>query len=121
MSRIFAVQNQLHRDPQTMELVPKFDLSGALEHGDEIIYLLGSNVPPWTPDRFLDDLHRKLADFCDDDHLLLVGNPVLMSICFAIAADYNDGRVKVLQWSGKDQRYMPILVDGVFRAVGNSI
>jgi hypothetical protein len=43
--------------------------------------------------------------------LLLIGNPILIGCAVAIAARANAGRVKLLQWSGTDQRYVTVQVD----------
>ncbi len=106
-SRVFVVQRQLRWDEQSQGLVSKFDLEPATEHG-ELVFLLGSNASPFSPKKIIPELHTKLAEFSDHDHLLLIGNPCLIGWAVAIAADYNEGRVSLLQWSGKDHRYVTV-------------
>ena len=60
------------------------------------------------PELVLGDMHQKLSGFGDTDFLLLIGNPVLIGMATAIAAHYNRGRVKFLQWSGKHNKYSMI-------------
>jgi hypothetical protein len=60
------------------------------------------------------ELREKLKDYRDGDHLLLVGNPVLIGLSVALAADFNEGRVSLLQWSGKDQRYIAVVAQNLF-------
>lgn len=105
--RVFVVQRQLRWDEQAQGLVSKFDLEPAQEHG-ELVFLLGSNASPFSPRNIIPELHAKLSDFSDDDHLLLIGNPCLIGWATSIAADYNEGRVSLLQWSGKDRRYVSV-------------
>lgn len=105
--RVFVVQQHVRWDKERQELVPKFDLEPAAEYG-ELEFLLTPNAAPFNSAPIIRELREKLADFCDDDYLLLVGNPCLIGFASAVAADWNDGRVKFLQWSGKDQKYIPV-------------
>ena len=107
MSRVFVVQDQHRWDPAQSKLIPKFDLTPALEYGT-FVHLLGSNASPFKPENIIPELREKLADITNDDHILLIGNPVLIGWTVAIAADMNDGDVNLLQWSGKDRRYISI-------------
>lgn len=107
MSKVFAVQNQLRMNRITNELEPKFDLSSASKYG-AIEYLLSPTARPFNSEHVVGVLREKLASFCDADHLLLVGNPCLIGFAVAIAADYNYGRVNVLQWDGVRSEYIRV-------------
>lgn len=113
MSRVFVVQNQHHFDNRTSQLVPKFNFETAYAYGD-LKFLLSPTAAPFQLDGIIQQLHENLADFSEDDYLLLVGNPVLIGITVAIAADSTGGNVKMLQWNGKEQRYLPIEARGIF-------
>lgn len=104
---VYIVQDHRKYDKLTGQYVSVFDLSPAEEHG-EFCYLLTPTASPFNPASIIPELHAGLRDFGDGDHLLLTGNPVLIGWATAIAADYNEGRVSVLQWSGKDRRYIPV-------------
>lgn len=111
--RVFVVQNQ-HRWNRTAQCFePKFDLSPAEEFG-ELSYLLSPTAAPFRPEPVIEELREKLSDFGPEDHLLLVGNPVLIGFAVAIAAHYSGGAVSLLQWSGKDQRYINVTASGLF-------
>ena len=110
---VFVVQNALHRRHDTGELVPKFDYTPAEEFG-EIVYLLSDQARPFVLAPIIDELHEKLSSFGPDDYLLLTGNPTLLGLAFAIAADYNNGNIKVLQWHGRSGTYVAIEARGVF-------
>lgn len=71
-------------------------------------YLLSSSAGPFNTDDIVSELIPKLANFTGEDYLLLVGNPVLIGLCTAIAAQANEGCVNLLQWSGRNQEYFAI-------------
>lgn len=56
-------------------------------------------------------LKKKLKDFNDDDYLLLAGDPVVIGIACAIAADNNRGFFKCLKWDKMEFKYYPVEVD----------
>ena len=110
MGTVYVVQNQHKLDKCTQCLVPKFEFKGAKVYG-ELEFLLSPTASPFSTGPLIDELKDKLRDFSDEDHLLLVGNPVLIGCSMSIAAEANHGRVRVLQWSGKAQEYRSISVD----------
>lgn len=50
-------------------------------------------------------LKEQLAEFCERDFLLPVGDPILMGIAFALVADATDGFFSVLRWDRVKYRY----------------
>jgi len=110
MSKVFVVQNQHRWDPAKGAFVPKFDLTSATKYG-ELVYLLTPTAAPFNSGPVINELRDKLAFFGDDDCLLLIGNPVLIGCAVAIASEVNNGRVRMLQWSGTDRRYVPVQVE----------
>lgn len=113
MPRVFVVQDQHKWSEADKRFVPKFDLEPAKPFGD-LVYLLSPTAAPFRPKPIIKELKHKLQSFTPDDHLLLIGNPVLIMIAGAIAADRTEGTVSVLQWSGKDQRYISVRVTDLF-------
>ena len=107
---VFAVQQQMRFDQVRKELVPRFTSINKAERWGQIVYLLSPSAHPFNPDLVLGDMHEKLSDFSDDDHLLLIGNPGLIGMATTIAAWYNNGSVKLLQWSGRHNEYTEIVV-----------
>jgi hypothetical protein len=45
-----------------------------------------------------------------------VGSPVLIGLAVAVAAEYNNGNVGMLQWSGEKRSYFPARAFDVFNA-----
>lgn len=109
MSRVYVIQNTHRLDRETSTLVPKYDFESARDHG-VLVFLLTPSAKPHDPS-VIQELIDKLVNFCDDDHLLLVGNPALIGFAVAVAADVNDRRVKVLQWDGRSRRYVSLSAD----------
>jgi len=60
-------------------------------------------------------LRAGLRAFSDADYLLLMGDPVAIGLATAIAADLNNGRVKLLKWHKREQRYFEISADMYLR------
>ena len=56
-------------------------------------------------------LQKHLKDFNDNDYLLLIGDPAIIGLCCAIAADINNGKFKVLKWDRNDKRYYDLEID----------
>lgn len=105
---VFVVQQQMKFDQDRKELVPRFESIHLAEKWGPIEFLLSPNAHPFNPELVLGDLHDKLSGFCGDDFLLLVGSPTLIGLATAVAAYYNDGSIKFLQWSGRHGSYTEI-------------
>lgn len=88
----------------------KFDLSPALEYG-EIEVLVSHTQSLLAPVPTIRKLREKLENFSDDDYILPVGDPVLMSTVAMVAGDMNNGRVRFLKWDRLQRRYLTIQVD----------
>ncbi len=111
---VFIVQDQKHVDPkQDNQLVSKFDFTAAKKFG-KLFHLLKPSASPFAIQPVLEKLHFDLKTFNDDDYLLLVGSPVLIGCAVAVAADYNDGNVNLLQWSGAKRDYVPVKIKNLF-------
>ena len=105
---VYAVQHQMKYDQTKGELVPRFTSINKAKRWGEIDYLLSPSAHPFNPELVLGDLHEKLSGFNDNDLLLLIGNPALIGMATSIASYYNDGKVRLLQWSGKHNEYTEI-------------
>ena len=56
-------------------------------------------------------LRKELSTFCDDDYLLLIGDPAIIAIAGAIASEMNRGKFKVLRWDRNESRYYDLEID----------
>lgn len=107
-STVYVVQKRC-RLTDRGQLVPKFDLTQAEQYG-QLKYLLPPTAGPFRPLQTIELLRAKLANFTDRDYLLLVGNPCLIAWASIVAAE-RSRRLNLLQWSSKQQRYLPIHAD----------
>lgn len=105
---VYVVQQQMRFDQIKKELVPRFESINKATKWGKICFLLSPSAHPFNPELVLGDMHEKLSSFCDDDHLLLIGNPGLIGMATAVAAYYNNGAVRFLQWSGRHNEYTEI-------------
>ena len=106
-SIVYVVQMQHRWDEQRQEFVPKFDLSSAEKYG-ALDFLLSPTARPFNPEGLVRDLQAKLRYYTSEDYLLLVGNPCLIGMAVAMASHYNGGKINMLQWSGKESKYLSI-------------
>jgi hypothetical protein len=56
-------------------------------------------------------LNQKLAGFCDDDYLLLAGDPAAIALAASIAARFNNSKFKMLKWDRLEEKYYPLEAD----------
>lgn len=106
---VYAVQRQKKWSSEHRDYRFIFDLASTDDFG-ELCELLPADMTPFRPLQALEALHEKLQDFSDNDYLLMIGNPILMGMAFTVAASYNHGRVRALQWNRKKQRYIEIKI-----------
>lgn len=107
---VYVIQDPLRRNWRTKELESSCDFTPAEEFG-ELRFLLGSNISPFRTDVVVRELAQGLRAFTEKDFLLLVGNPILIGLATAIAADYCDGPINLLQWSGSERKYLRVTAD----------
>lgn len=110
MTTVFIVQKQMRFDDETGELVSRFKTLDKAERFGKLEYLLSPSAHPFNPPNIIGDLHEKLKGFTDEDFLLLIGNPALIGMATAVASHYNGGKLKLLQWSGRQGDYAEISV-----------
>ena len=89
---------------------PNINIVSAREFG-EFSVLLPPGQIMFSPGPVVFELNQKLVDFNDDDYLLCTGDPAAIGISCAIAANYNQGRVKLLKWDRETRKYYPVAFD----------
>ena len=89
---------------------PRVDIVSALRWGDLTSLASPFDQVHLDPGRIVADLRRKLRNFGDDDWLLAMGDPAIIGIAFAIAADANAGRVNILKWDRLEKVYYPVRI-----------
>jgi hypothetical protein len=89
---------------------PGRNLTPARKYGELSVLLPPGNLV-LSPGPTIKRLRRGLLSYTDNDYLLLMGDPVGMSLAFAIAASRTGGIVKVLKWDRQKEDYWPITFD----------
>lgn len=108
---VFVVQRPRFRNPdRNYRWEDKYDLTPAEMFGD-LIEIVEPDAQVGDMDRITQSMVRNLQNFSDDDFIICIGNPIMIGMAIAQAADVNEGRVKCLQWRMKDRAYLPIQID----------
>ena len=105
---VFAVQMQMRFDNDKRELVERFPSINRADKWGKIKFILSPSANPFKPELVIGDIHECLSGFNNNDYLLLIGNPVLIGMATAIAANNSGGLVNFLQWSGRHNTYTEI-------------
>jgi hypothetical protein len=112
-SRVYIVQEPLRRTPNGV--IPRIDYSTLTPFGKlEFLFTWGEIKDEdalLNTSRFVEQLRDRLDDFDDDDYLVCLGNPVLVGLAIAVAAECNNGRVRVLDWMRNSGKYRMVQVD----------
>ena len=93
--------------PQVMD----YNVRSAEKFGDLKIMLPDRTQMILSSGPLTFELQKHLKDFNDNDYLLLIGDPAIIGLCCAIAADFNNGKFKVLKWDRNDKRYYDLEID----------
>ena len=100
MSKVFIVQE--NPKANYMPAGRYGELETLLPPGDQIVF----NAQPvvWK-------IKEKLRHFSDDDFILASGDPAAIGIACAVAAERNEGRVKILKWDRRAMCYYDVQID----------
>jgi hypothetical protein len=89
---------------------PGRNLLPAAEYGKVEVLLPPGNVA-YSSVPTVRRLRDKLKDFCDEDYLLLMGDPAAIAMAGAVASDNNRGRIKLLKWDRQEMKYYVVNVN----------
>jgi hypothetical protein len=85
----------------------RHNLAHAMEFGD-IVILEREDFPQFrNGQEVVDRMRRALSDFTTSDYLLVVGDPILMGLAFAILKGFGFNSIRVLKWDRQATRYIP--------------
>lgn len=88
----------------TQEPPPGLSILAAKQFG-ELKILCPPRVSMFDTQELAENLTHKLADFCDEDYLLPMGDPAVIGMATAIAFNSNSGYVKFLKWDRLEKQY----------------
>lgn len=85
------------------------DVTDATNFGDlEILITADEQTASFSTQPTIRKLNRMLANFSDEDYLLLTGDPAAIALAAAVAARQNNGRFKMLKWDRQTAKYFPL-------------
>ena len=88
--------------------MPYRDILSAEEYGELVSIIEPGYQLYISPKPIVEKVRVALKNFNDEDYLLLIGDPSIIGIACAIACDINMGKLKVLKWDRRRERYYPI-------------
>lgn len=91
---------------------PIFDIRPARMFGElKFVTLRPGNIYLDTLPTILNHMRSVLGDFNDNDYILPTGEPVAIAAACAIAADANEGRLKLLKWDRRAHGYQVVEIN----------
>lgn len=113
MGRVFVVQEPLKRVGD--QTVPRINYNTLTPYG-EIKFLftwgeLRDDDRLENPAALIWKLRASLHNFRDDDYIVCLGNPALIGMAITVAAECNNGFVRILDWIRDDRRYRVVDMD----------
>ena len=106
-----AIVYVIQEIPGTAEGRPKINIMGAQKYGDIKVLLKEDSQIIFSPGPVIFSLRQKLKNFCEEDYLLLSGDPSVIGLACAIASDINNGRFNLLKWDRQERMYYPIKIN----------
>ena len=99
-SKIFVTQLPARRENN--QWVPIVDITPAKEFGD-IVVMLPSGINYPDTNSVKEQLIPQLEEFGEEDFLLPLGDPLVMTVATALVA--RKGFFKILRWDRQSRRY----------------
>lgn len=114
-SRVFLPQEPMKKIDGVW--MPTYDTRKLYDYGDVIVCVPPGRMILSTAPTVM-TMKEKLSDFTDEDFIVGIGDPSLLGIICALAANYNRGKFKMLKWDKEMKRYIPVQVD-LFQKLGD--
>lgn len=108
MSTVYVVQEPVKKVDGHIKR--SMNLNPAKEYG-ELMIVLPSGPVMLHPIPMLRELKSALRNFCEEDHLLLIGDPIAIGAAVALAAHFTGGKVSTLRWDKFSRSYDRVLLD----------
>jgi hypothetical protein len=107
MPKVYITQRAVFKDREGTRFAANYTKA---ERFGELVLLIDSR--PLIPEECTPDLlEEKLADFTEDDYLLLSGDPLACALCAVAASRMTRGRVRFLRYDSKVHDYTEHVVD----------
>jgi len=114
MSRVYVVQEPLKMSP-TGVAVPRINYATLTPFGEVRFCFTWGEITDRTllddTASYLERARLALATFGDGDYLVPLGHPGLIALCTLAAAEANEGRIALLDWSRVNRAYRVVQID----------
>ena len=105
MSKVYVPQEPTRWDDTVKLHMPTADLTPVLRYG-ELLVCLPPNVSLYMPEVVYAALKEFMRGFTQDDYVVAIGSPVLISMASIIASKVCNGPIKLLTWDRKQSQYL---------------
>lgn len=104
-SRVFVSQQTLRKSTATGDMYQFPSLRPAEAYG-KVVFLLDFNeAMDMSESEMMWAIRRRIADFGDGDYVLPLGSPEAMALSVSLAAEANDGKVRILRYLRDSNTY----------------
>lgn len=103
-AKVYAPQVPSRYDAATRLWIPTMDLAPAKRFG-ELVILLPPGTNRMPTEELIEALRNRMADFKAGDHLIAVGDPLLIAAASIIAVRQAAGELRMLKWDRVTSAY----------------
>ena len=100
MAKVYIVQEN-----------PKRNVLGAAKFGELEVILPPREQIVFATAPTVRLMRKKLENYCDDDYLIAMGDPIAIAIAAMVASDINQGKVNILKYDREQLCYYPVKID----------
>jgi len=111
MAKVYLVQMPPSRYNADIGRSEPVDISSAASFGDITKPLFPRNGVSFFTQIDVQEVRKLLKDYCDDDSILLMGDPAAIALTASLAAETNRGKYSVLRWDRPRRQYMRMTFD----------
>ena len=91
--------------------VPAKNILPASDYGHLVFCLEEKSQVIFSPQPFVHKMRKNLKDFREQDYILCMGDPSVIGVSTAIAAEASKGKLNLLKWDRQEKRYYPLTFD----------
>lgn len=112
MSKVYILQEVMRRHPETGRTTPAHDFGPAGVYGELVFVIDAESRPSIVGRTLVNQIKEVLRDYTEDDYILPVGDPSLMTIAGAVVSKISK-KFKILQWDRRSRAYIEMEVSNV--------
>lgn len=110
-ARVYVTQRPARFSQERGGWVNKYDLSPAREFGDLVYLLPPRNIYNDGLGQAIAKIKTQLKHYTPNDHIMALGDPLVIAVTVMIAASKTNGVVSLLKWDRIENRYRAFLID----------